>query len=290
MKNLCILVEIKGGFGNQIFQFVFANQLKDEGYNVFINTEYFKFNKEETKDNTYRKLIIKENIFGLKKINVFYLYFFKILKKINESRKLSKLFKRSKFPYFIKLKDSNFDKKLLDTKFVHLDGYWQNVDNLVLQKEFLIEALSKIDILEKPINFLPQENTVMLLIRRGDYIKMKEDLSLDFYKKCIETISNKLNKFDLSIFTDDVQWVKEQKIFDSAKNVFGPEDEPEKVLDLFSKMLQNKHFIVANSTFSLIAAFVKQMDDSIIIVSDPWFRNKEKEKLFLDNWIKIPNE
>jgi len=290
MKNLCILVEIKGGFGNQIFQFVFANQLKDEGYNVFINTEYFKFNKEETKDNTYRKLIIKENIFGLKKINVFYLYFFKILKKINESRKLSKLFKRSKFPYFIKLKDSNFDKKLLDTKFVHLDGYWQNIDNLVLQKKFLIEALGKIDILEKPINFLPQENAVMLLIRRGDYIKMKEDLSLDFYKKCIETISNKLNKFDLSIFTDDVQWVKEQKIFDFAKNVFGPEDEPEKVLDLFSKMLQNKHFIVANSTFSLIAAFVKQMDDSIIIVSDPWFRNKEKEKLFLDNWIKIPNE
>ena len=55
-------------------------------------------------------------------------------------------------------------------------------------------------------------------------------------------------------------------------------------------MLQNKHFIVANSTFSLIAAFVKEMDDSIIIVSDPWFRNKEKENLFLDNWIKIPNE
>ena len=290
MKNLCILVEIKGGFGNQIFQFAFANKLKDEGFNVFINTEYFKFNREEIKDNTYRNLIIKENIFGLKKINIFYLYFFKILKKINESRKLNKLFKRSGLPYFIKLKDSNFDKKLLDTKFVHLDGYWQNIDNLVSQKEFLVEALSKIDILKKPINFLPQENTVMLLIRRGDYIKMEEDLSLNFYKKCIETITNKLDKFELSIFTDDIQWVKEQKIFDNAKRVFGPEEEPEKVIDLFSKMLQNKHFIVANSTFSLIAAFVKEMDDSIIIVSDPWFRNKEKEKLSLDNWIKIPNE
>ena len=290
MKNLCILVEIKGGFGNQIFQFAFANKLKDEGFNVFINTEYFKFNRKEIKDNTYRTLIIKENIFGLKKINIFYLYFFKILKKIDESRKLNKLFKRSGLPYFIKLKDSNFDKKLLDTKFVHLDGYWQNIENLVSQKEFLVEALSKIDILKKPINFLPQENTVMLLIRRGDYIKMEEDLSLNFYKKCIETITNKLDKFDLSIFTDDIQWVKEQKIFDIANKVFGPEEEPEKVLDLFSKMLQNKHFIVANSTFSLIAAFVKEMDDSIIIVSDPWFRNKEKEKLFLDNWIKIPNE
>ena len=193
MKNLCTLVEIKGGFGNQIFQFAFANKLKDEGFNVFINTEYFKFNREEIKDNTYRNLIIKENIFGLKKINIFYLYFFKILKKINESRKLNKLFKRSGLPYFIKLKDSNFDKKLLDTKFVHLDGYWQNIDNLVSQKEFLVEALSKIDILKKPINFLPQENTVMLLIRRGDYIKMEEDLSLNFYKKCIETITNKLD-------------------------------------------------------------------------------------------------
>ena len=290
MKNLCILVEIKGGFGNQIFQFAFANKLKDEGFNVFINTEYFKFNREEIKDNTYRKLIIKENIFGLKKINIFYLYFFKILKKLNESRRLNKLFKRSGLPYFIKLKDTNFDKKLLDTKFVHLDGYWQNIDNLVSQKEFLVEALSKIDILKKPINFVPQENTVMLLIRRGDYIKMQEDLSLNFYKKCIETITNKLDKFDLSIFTDDIQWVKEQKIFDIAKKVFGPEEEPEKVLDLFSKMLQNKHFIVANSTFSLIAAFVKETDDSIIIVSDPWFRNKEKEKLSLDNWIKISNE
>jgi len=290
MKNLCILVEIKGGFGNQIFQFAFANKLKDEGFNVFINTEYFKFNRKEIKDNTYRKLIIKENIFGLKKINIFYLYFFKILKKIDESRKLNKLFKRSGLPYFIKLKDSNFDKKLLDTKFVLLDGYWQNIENLVSQKEFLVEALSKIDILKKPINFLPQENTVMLLIRRGDYIKMEEDLSLNFYKKCIETITNKLDKFDLSIFTDDIQWVKEQKIFDIANKVFGPEEEPEKVLDLFSKMLQNKHFIVANSTFSLIAAFVKEMDDSIIIVSDPWFRNKEKENLFLDSWIKIPNE
>ena len=157
MKNLCILVEIKGGFGNQIFQFAFANKLKDEGFNVFINTEYFKFNRKEIKDNTYRKLIIKENIFGLKKINIFYLYFFKILKKIDESRKLNKLFKRSGLPYFIKLKDSNFDKKLLDTKFVHLDGYWQNIENLVSQKEFLVEALSKIDILKKPINFLPQE-------------------------------------------------------------------------------------------------------------------------------------
>ena len=68
---------------------------------------------------------------------------------------------------------------------------------------------------------------------------MEEDLSLNFYKKCIETITSKLDKFDLSIFTDDIQWVKEQKIFDIANKVFGPEEEPEKVLDLFSKMLQN---------------------------------------------------
>ena len=130
-------------------------------------------------------MIIKENIFGLKKINIFYLYFFKILKKIDESRRLNKLFKRSN-SIFYKIERLNFDKKLLDTKFVLLDGYWQNIENLVSQKEFLVEALSKIDILKKPINFLPQENTVMLLIRRGDYIKMEEDLSLTFIKNVLK--------------------------------------------------------------------------------------------------------
>ncbi len=60
-----------------------------------------------------------------------------------------------------------------------------------------------------------------------------------------------------------------------------------KLLIYFQKMLQNKHFIVSNSTLSLIAAFFGEQEDSIIMVADPWFRNKEKPNLFKENWHKI---
>ena len=69
MSNSKILVDIKGGFGNQIFQYCFANYLKSMGYKVFVNTEYFKFRNKDTQDNTYRTLILNEKNFNLKKIN-----------------------------------------------------------------------------------------------------------------------------------------------------------------------------------------------------------------------------
>ena len=39
------VVEIKGGFGNQLFQYNFANYLKLQKHNVWINNYWFKTNK-----------------------------------------------------------------------------------------------------------------------------------------------------------------------------------------------------------------------------------------------------
>tara|TARA_B100002019_G_C21241483_1_gene585805 strand:+ start:603 stop:1475 length:873 start_codon:yes stop_codon:yes gene_type:complete len=289
MSNSKILVDIKGGFGNQIFQYCFANYLKSRGYKVFVNTEYFKFRNKDTQDNTYRTLILNEKNFNLKKINRIYLKFFKINKKINESKKIKKLFKNFNNPFYIKLKDSNYDEKYLETKYVHLDGYWQNVDYLFSQKDFLVDSLKKNKTLANSIKKIPEENTVMLIVRRGDYVEMKEDLSIDFYKKCLEVLNNRIANYRLNIFTDDEDWVKSNSIFSIAEKIYGPEDEPEGVIRIFSKMLEHKHFVIGNSTFSLLSAVISQNKDSLILVADPWFKNKKKESIYIDGSIKIPN-
>ena len=54
-------------------------------------------------------------------------------------------------------------------------------------------------------------------------------------------------------------------------------------------MLLNQHFIVGNSTFSLMAAFLKEELDTKIIVADPWFRGEENKDFIKDNWIRINN-
>ena len=42
-KGKLAIVNIKGGFGNQLFQFSLANYLKGNGFNVFADLEYFSF-------------------------------------------------------------------------------------------------------------------------------------------------------------------------------------------------------------------------------------------------------
>ena len=62
------------------------------------------------------------------------------------------------------------------------------------------------------------------------------------------------------------------------------------LIELFSKMIQHKHFIVGNSTFSLLAAALSEQDDSITIIASPWFRHKDKKNLSKENWIQIENK
>ena len=54
-------------------------------------------------------------------------------------------------------------------------------------------------------------------------------------------------------------------------------------------MLKCENFIVGNSTFSLMAAHIKENINTKIVIADPWFRNNEYKKLFKEDWIKINN-
>lgn len=289
MKNITIIVEIKGGFGNQLFQFAFANSLKDRGYTVKVKTNFYDQFKEKDFKDTYRSLIIPEQLFNLEKTGKLFNLFIRFNQKISDSKNLKRLFNNFQNPIFSKLKDSNYSDELLNKRFVHLDGYWQNMDTLTLQKKFLIESISNIPEIKKSIETPIDDNSIMMLVRRGDYVGNGEDLNLDFYKTSIEFLSMNIDNLKINIFTDDVDWVVNQEFFSIADNIFGPEEEPTKVIKLFSKMISHRHFVVGNSTFSLLAAFIGELNDSFVLVANPWFKNKKHVNLIKENWIKISN-
>ena len=284
------VVEIKGGFGNQIFQYMFAKKLKNEGYDVKINTRFYnQFNKTAPPEDTFRSLILPPSYFGFKEIGGLFFKLLVINNKISKSRKIKKLIKKFENPFYIHVKDKNIENMPTNKIIYHFDGYWQNINNLVSEKSYLIESLSKNEVLDKSISMNASRNSAMLIVRRGDYLSMNEELSISFYTECIEYFNSKIENLQLSIFTDDIEWVKKQNIFLTAKNIYGPEESPEKVLELFSLMLNNFHFAVTNSTFSLIAAVICERTESIILVADPWFKNRYFGKLVKESWIKIEN-
>lgn len=284
------VVEIKGGFGNQIFQYMFAKKLKNEGYDVKINTRFYnQFNETAPPENTFRSLILPPSYFGFKEIGGLFFKLLVINNKISKSKKIKKLIKRFENPFYVHIKDKHIENIPTNKIIYHFDGYWQDINNLVNEKSYLIESLSKNETLDKSISTNASLNSAMLIVRRGDYLDMNEELSGRFYTECIDYFNSKIENLQLSIFTDDIEWVKKQKIFLAAENIYGPEDSPEKVLELFSLMLNNFHFAVTNSTFSLIAAVIRERKESIILVADPWFRNRYFGSLVKENWVKIKN-
>ena len=93
-------------------------------------------------------------------------------------------------------------------------------------------------------------------MRRNDYKKFNEELNIEYYEKALSIMKMKVKNFEYSVFTDDIDWVKKQKIFNDAKLIHTSSDEPLDVINTFSLMLQNYNFILANSTFSMLASFI----------------------------------
>ena len=64
-SNSFFVVNIKGGFGNQLFQYNFANFLKELGYKVKIDNSFYSTTVNEP-EITNRKEILNSKLFDFK--------------------------------------------------------------------------------------------------------------------------------------------------------------------------------------------------------------------------------
>jgi hypothetical protein len=113
------LIDISGGFGNQLFQYAFANYLATFGINVKINTYWY-----QQKNKFPRELIFKPNFFGLKEAGGVTLKTYELLDKYGQKK------------YYFS--NNNRDINIYNLKrFNRLTGYWQDLKYLDNSKNFL---------------------------------------------------------------------------------------------------------------------------------------------------------
>ncbi len=279
MKKKAIVV-IKGGFGNQLFQYCLAHHLRNNNFSVKIDTSFYNIKYFDAK-NTYRNLSFTPNELGFKNVNIFSTSIFKFLRKINKLN-----IKYLTFGYFKGYNHINLELK----DFNLFDGYWQNKLLLDESKEFLIECLSKKQFFQENIAIDDSEFNTLIHIRRDDYIGMSEELNISYYKESIAKMSKEINNFQYDIFTDDKTWVKSNDIFLNAKNIFDQEDFENDPILTFINMVKYKNFIIANSTFSLLASYLKEDAGSKIITPTPWFRNIKHPGFSYENWMTVENK
>ena len=283
------IVDILGGFGNQLFQLSFANYLRSKDYKVLINLYNFRrVSKEKNSIITNRELMLPLEYFGFQEVNYNNFIKYDLIDKLklnNSNIIMSDKFIGKNLSWF---NDTNLDLNK-STKFNRFTGYWQNLEILNKNKEFLIKGLSKNKQIREALDFKPLNGSTALHVRRTDYISMGENLNEEYYKSSIEYGKKNIKNFHYEIFTDDVTWVGKKDIFRDAEKVNPFIDNKENTITSFANMLKNENFIIANSSFSFFASFLKEAKDSKVLYPDPWFKKQPAKTLSKNIWIPIKN-
>ena len=283
-----------GGIGDQIFQYSYANYLRNKfRCNAYLDTSYYNNEFNYNKFKFRLSNLAKKNDFKIVG-NITYINF-----KFISYLRLIELFKINKiFPYiyrlFFKIPIQNFiyefwqtKKKVINLKNSYYFGYWHNFlyvkdikknisDNLLrpyLEKIKLKKFIKKIN-----------NKTVAIHIRGGDFKTLSSHnvLNSKYYENAFNFYKKLLKNPNFHIFTNDIKLSK-KIIFQISKNkdILFLRDYNFSDIEEFSLFSKYNYAIIANSTFSLMSSYLS-FDRKISVAPSIWLKEKklDKKKIF----------
>tara|TARA_R110002012_G_scaffold320878_1_gene546318 strand:- start:1616 stop:2419 length:804 start_codon:yes stop_codon:yes gene_type:complete len=172
-------------------------------------------------------------------------------------------------------------------------GYFQSYKYFEKDEKYIKDLFtlpnSMIQEVDIKYGFLYDMKTVSVHIRRTDYLQLKhhyEQMNWDYYITALEHINKKVKYDKIVVFSDDIEWVKNNFI-KTDKKVFFIEDGCDVVeLFLMSKM---KHNIIANSTFSWWGAYLNENPQKEVVAPKLWFKDptRSTKDLVPKTWTRI---
>ena len=285
-----VIVKIIGGLGNQMFQCAYAKALQQKGHEVKIDISAFETYKlhggyQLDKYNIDLDSSIKDENDKFYKNTFFY----KVLRRFGMD-----------FSRRIKEKSLLFDKKLLEIDDnSYLDGYFQcekyfkDIREIILKQFTINQDISNYtkEIKNKIQN---SQNSCSLHIRRGDFvnstnINIHGACDIEYYKKAMKYLEEKVVNINYFIFSDDIEWVKENLAIQNAIYIDSKEKRiPHEDIYLMSLCKNN---IIANSSFSWWGAWLNQNENKIVIAPKRWFADDKLESqskdIVCESWVKI---
>lgn len=289
-----IIVRVSGGLGNQLFQYAFGQYISK---GLRVSVKYDLQTNLSLNNFTVRSFGLLNFELDIKVATPDDINSLRFFSSDFFSRFLRKLVQ--KFPllsksYFVEDKlHQILDNKILKDN-CYYDGYWQSYVYPDINKDILIFqiCLNKFSVgNEKLIERISSTNSISLHVRRGDYISIKKNndifhvCSIDYYRNAIELIENKVSNPQYFIFSDDIEWAKQN--FIGSKFIFVEGNNPHIDMYLMSNCKNN---IIANSTFSWWGAWLNSYVDKIVVAPKLWYVgniNDKLENFIPEQWIRI---
>ncbi len=219
----------------------------------------------------------------------------------NESvgSKVQRLFKRlsSQHHYLVEKTLGNTDNIMSRKGDIFLDGFWQSEKFFIDHRAALInEFIPKEELntaSKEALTKIQNSNSVSIHIRRGDYASDPETRKvhglcpMDYYKRAIADINQKVQKPAFHLFSDDPEWAKENLGLEGV-DLMNFNGVKKAHLDMWL-MASCKHNIIANSTFSWWGAWLNKNNDKIVIAPEQWFADPERNSadIIPNTWLRL---
>lgn len=259
-------VRLKGGLGNQMFQYALGRVLSiKHNTNLFLDLNYFKNKNFTPREYNLDQFNIKAQIIEKSRIPLLLKFFLPLIKKINWNGN------------------------------IYLDGYFQSEKYFkeyteVIRKDFTLKnsPAQNIQILAEEIK---KANSVCIHVRRGDYVgnKFHEVVDNEYYNKGIEYINSRTSIEKIYVFSDDIEWCKNNLKFEFPTMFVDSGYAGEKGEGHMYLMSKCKNFIIANSSFSWWGAWLASYPAKIIVAPKQWFPDASinTDDLIPKEWVRI---
>ena len=287
-----IVIKIKGGLGNQLFEYAAARRLalvNDAELIIDDVTGFIRDSQFHRKYMLDRFNILARKATPAERLEPFGRYRSKAMKWLSYFRHFEKR-------NYLEQEDCVFDERFLTLKVtgtVYLEGYWQSeryfkdVRHIIRNDLQIITPTDKtnLNIAEKIRN----SQSVALHVRQFDAVNNNNtrNISTDYYRRAIILMEERVKSPHYYIFSDDYRSVYAKLDLPKGRatcisNNMGDENA---YADLWL-MSQCKNIITANSTFSWWGAWLAENPGKIIIAPKNWYTRTEEDvcNLLPEEW------
>lgn len=287
-----------GGLGNVLFYYALANAFRQKGVKSFVF-----MSKTNLEHRNYNLFEIFPNLSKWGNLNCVQKSYYSIVQHIRNIQ-----YAKYKMPHkllFYPLDGLYYDQEPVYyipsifedlKKNQYLIGHFQSYkyfndyrDSILEELQFSTKSLSEET--RQTTKIINSSNSVSIHVRRGDYLNgyyyetLGKVCSIDYYKRAVNYIKEKIEDPHFFVFSDDQDYVaKNLQIEDATYVDFNKGCDSWQDMFLMS---QCKHNIIANSTFSWWGAWLNANVNKIVVAPSRWFANMDNDEIVLKEWIRL---
>lgn len=287
-----IVVSLRGGLGNQLFQYAAARRLAHaRRTQLVLDLGWYERTPSSNTPRNYELVNYPIEARGTHGAEDWWC-------RLHSGRLLGRLTVIPRRWRHFRERGFDFDGSALhladDT---YLDGYWQSycyfedIADMIRKEATPSRAAGPRDVAVADV--IAATRSVSVHVRRGDYVTRKSAstahgaCSLDYYRKAIAKVAAVVPDPHFFVFSDDVEWAR-RNLAAPGPISFVDHNGPEAAFQDLRLMSLCKHHVIANSSFSWWGAWLNPSLEKVVVAPAAWFADgRATRTLIPDSWLQL---